>query len=87
MDMQNFIDLTSLGGDDTNAKITDLCSKAIENKNAAVCVFQHLLRSPNRILMGDYLSQRLLGFSPWASRFRSENPRNQKSNLSRSFRN
>ncbi len=39
MDMQNFIDLTSLGGDDTNAKITDLCSKAIENKNAAICVF------------------------------------------------
>ena len=39
MNMQNFIDLTSLGGDDTNTKIIDLCSKAVENNNAAICVF------------------------------------------------
>ncbi len=43
----SFIDLTTLSGDDTNKKVTDLCNKAVSYKNesegipnvAAICVY------------------------------------------------
>ncbi len=54
----SFIDLTTLSGDDTNKKVTDLCNKALSYENkianisnvAAVCVYPNFANTVSTLL-------------------------------------
>ena len=49
-DLLSFIDLTSLGGNDTNNNISNLCRKAVTLNVAAVCVFPTFIQTCKKIV-------------------------------------